>query len=57
MQTKEYPEQIRVMYSVWTRKVRRDGEFYPVLAGTFLSAQDAAIKATAIGGEIRKMEV
>jgi hypothetical protein len=57
MQTKEYPEQIRVMYSVWTRRVRRDGDFYPVLAGTFLKAQDAAIKATLCGGEIRKVEV
>lgn len=53
----QYPDQIKVMYSVWTRQVRRDGDFYPVYQGAYLSARDAGMKATACGGEIRKLEV
>lgn len=53
----KYPDQIRVMYSVWTSQVRRDGDFYPVYKGAYLSAQDAAFKATACGGRIVKVEV
>ena len=57
MQTRQYPEQVRVMYSVWTTKVRRDGEPYPVYRGTFLDSVEAAMLAARIGGEIRKVEV
>lgn len=52
-----YPKQITVMYSVWTRKVRRDGDFYPVYQGAFLNKAKASAFALTVGGEVHNVEV